>query len=96
VNQSLISNSTFNYSFPISFSSTITTKDKLTYWIYTEETPGSNSDEPEYNNIGDAFGLDFISASSNLQEVKKILDFLKPDYLIFKYITLYTKNLYGL
>lgn len=93
LNNTLLESSTFQYTFPFTFSNSITTKDKLTYWIYVEEPEDTVDD---FNNIGDAFDLDFVEVNTNLQKVQKILDFLKPDYLIFHYITLYTKNLYGL
>jgi len=90
----LLNHVSFDLAFPISFSNSISAKDKLTYWIYVEEP----DDDPnvEYNGIGDAFDIDFISATSKLQQTKKIMDFIKPDYLKFQYITLYTKQLYGL
>lgn len=93
INANILENATFPYNFPITFSPSTTRKDKLTYWIYVEDS-GDNID-PFYN-LGDAFPVEFVQSQNNLQQVKKILDFLKPDYLIFKYITLYTKNLYGL
>lgn len=96
LNVETIDHQTFNYAFPITFSNSISFKDKLTYWIYVEEDDTSNQGNDNYNNLGDAFEVDFISSSNNLQKANKILDYLKPDYLIFKYITLYTKNLYGL
>jgi hypothetical protein len=90
----LLNHVSFDLAFPISFSNSISAKDKLTYWIYVEEP----DDDPnvEYNGIGDAFDIDFISATSKLQQTKTIMDFIKPDYLKFQYITLYTKQLYGL
>ena len=95
VNGSVLENQTFNYNFPIAFSNSISYKDKLTYWVYVEEDDSSGIGT-DFNNIGDAFDLDFVSSQNKLQEVEKILDFLKPDYLIFQYISLYTKNIYGL
>jgi hypothetical protein len=94
LNVATIGNSTFNYNFPISFSASLSKKDKLTYWIYVEEDEDSSN--LEYNNIGDAFNIDFVASQNKLLEASKILDFLKPDYLKFQYITLYTKQLYGL
>ena len=90
----LLNHVSFDLAFPISFSNSISAKDKLTYWIYVEEP----DDDPnvEYNGIGDAFDIDFISSTSKLQQTKTIMDFIKPDYLKFQYITLYTKQLYGL
>lgn len=93
LNNALLENSTFDYGFPASFSPSVTKKDKLTYWIYVEE---ENTAMDFYYGLGDAFDLDFVSPKNNLENARKILDFLKPDYLIFEYITLETKNLFGL
>lgn len=93
-NNNLLENSTFDYSFPISFTEGTTGKDKYTYLIWVEE--GESNDPLTFNNLGDAFDLDFVESENNLQKVKNILDYLKPDYLIFQYITTYTKELYGL
>lgn len=94
INNEILDNSGFNYSFPISFSYGVNSKDKYTYWIYVQE--GESTNPSTFNNLGDAFDIDFIESENNLQKVKIILDYLKPDYLIFQYITTYTKNLYGL
>lgn len=83
----------FNYSFPVAFSNSITGKDKLTYWIYIE---GSEDETRSFRNIGNAFNIQFSNAGNNTQNAKNILDFIKPDYLIFKYINSTTKTLYGL
>ena len=94
LNNSTLDNSGFDYGFPISFSYGVSGKDKYTYWIYVQE--GESADPTTFNNLGDAFDLDFVESENNRLKVKKILDYLKPDYLIFQYISLYTKNLYGL
>lgn len=93
LNNVLLENSSFDYGFPACFSSSVTKKDKLTYWIYVEE---ENTSVDFFYGLGDAFDLDFVSPKNNLETARKILDFLKPDYLIFEYITLETKNLFGL
>lgn len=93
LNNTLLENSCFDYGFPGCFSSSVTKKDKLTYWIYVEE---NNTAMEDFYGLGDAFDLDFVSPRNNLETARKILDFLKPDYLIFEYITLETKNLFGL
>lgn len=93
LNCTLLENSSFDYSFPATFSYGVSSKDKFTYLIYVEE---NGEAEDNFYNIGDAFDLDFIISPNNMQNAKKILDYLKPDYLIFEYITLATKNLYGL
>ncbi len=89
-NPSMITHTTFPYTFPIYFSGSLGGKDKLTYWVYVEEASGG-----AYN-IGTMFPITFLSSSSNELKVKNILDFIRPDYLKFVYITLETKNLYGL
>ena len=94
INNEILDNSGFNYGFPISFSYGVNSKDKYTYWVYVEE--GQTADSSTFNNLGDAFDIDFVESENNLGKVKIILDYLKPDYLIFQYITTYTKNLYGL
>lgn len=93
-NNTILEQSGFPYSFPISFTNTLGTKDKLTYWVWVEEA--TFDEEVEFFNLGDAFPLDFVETNNNLLKVKKILDYLKPDYLIFQYITSQTKNLYNL
>jgi hypothetical protein len=95
VNNSILENSSFNYSFPITFTSGISSKDKLTYLVWIDDSNDVGV-ETEFNGIGDAFDLDFVNSQNNFQKTKIILDFLKPDYLIFEYITTYTKNLFGL
>jgi hypothetical protein len=81
----------FNYSFPVAFSNSITGKDKLTYWVYVEDSATIS-----FRNIGFAFPIQFSNSGNNTNKVKKILDFIKPDYLIFRYINSTTKTLYGL
>ena len=88
-----LDNSGFNYSFPLAFSNSVSLKDKITWWIYI---PAGSGTTEEYNGIGDAFDIDFVPSGNNIQFAKNILDYLKPDYIIFQYITLYTKQLYGL
>ena len=93
LNNSLLEHEGFDYGFPITFSPSISTKDKLTLLVYVQE---SGEDLGDFNNIGDAFDLDFVASPNKSQEAKKILDFLKPDYLLFEYIDASTKTLYGL
>ena len=89
----ILENSGFDYSFPISFTESLGLKDKITWWIYIES---GNEITGEYNGIGDAFDIDFVESSTNVQFVKNILDYLKPDYIIFQYIDAETKALYGI
>jgi hypothetical protein len=89
---SLIPNSGFPYGFPVVFSGSLTKKDKLTWLVYIE-TSGVSSN---YNGLGSAFPIQFSPAPSDINFPKKILDFLKPCDIIFKYISLETKNLFGL
>jgi len=92
-NEVLIKHNTFQYSFPISFSNSITKKDKITYLVYTEPNQGVTT---KINNIGSAFPIQFALNNDNAFFVKKILDFIKPDFILFQYITLETKNLYNI
>lgn len=93
LNNSLAELSSFDYGFPAVFAESISSKDKLTYLIYINL---NNNISGDFYNIGDAFDLDFVDSADNIENVKNILDFIKPDYIIFEYITLETKNLYGL
>ncbi len=93
VNNSILELSSFDYGFPVVFTPAISTKDKLTYLVYIES---ENNEETDFYNLGDAFDIDFVQSSNNIENVKNILDFIKPDYIIFEYITTETKNLYGL
>lgn len=93
LNNTLIELSGFDYGFPAIFTESISTKDKLTYLVYINIP---NNSVEEFYNIGDAFDIDFVNASDNVENIKNILDFIKPDYIIFEYITTEIKNLYGL
>lgn len=81
----------FPISFPYQFESTI--KSKYTFWYWVEELPSSTRD---FNNIGESFPIEFGQISTNQKKVKKILDFIQPDYLKFIPITTQTKTLYNL
>ena len=93
VNNTILDNSGFPYSFPITFSSSVTKKDKFTYLVYVEEAKNELSD---FFNIGDAFDLDFVELKNNTLNVKNILDYIKPDYLLFEYINDSTKTAFNL
>ena len=93
INETLQLNTTFDYSFPISFSNSISTKDKLTYFVYIQ-TETENVDN--FYNLGNAFPIEFILANNNFYIIKKILDFIKPDYIIMQYITAKEKTLFGI
>lgn len=93
VNETLNSNISFNYSFPISFSNSTSGKDKLTYFVYLET---GSENVADFYNIGDAFPLNFVLPDNDFYVVKKILDFIKPDYIIFQYITKTEKTLFGI
>ena len=84
---------TFNYRFPVTFSNSITKKDKLTFLVYVEE---NNKSSQEFNNIGDAFNIGFVNIENNLEKVKKILEYIKPCYIKFIYINSTIKNFYNL
>jgi hypothetical protein len=84
---------TFNYRFPVTFSNSITKKDKLTFLVYVEE---NNKSSQEFNNIGDAFNIGFVNIENNLEKVKKILEYIKPCYIKFIYIDATIKNFYNL
>ena len=83
----------FNYRFPISFSNSITSKDKTTFIVYVEQ---GDQNYQEFNNIGNAFPIQFVNIQNNLSKVKKILEFIKPLYIKFIFIDKTTKNLYNL
>ena len=83
----------FDYELPFSFSNSISKKDKLTFFVYVEE---NNQISESFNNLGDAFPLEFVDISNNTTKVKKILDYIKPWYIKFIYIDFETKNLYNL
>lgn len=93
VNNSILELSSFGYSFPIVFTPAISKKDKLTYLVHINT---KNNVESDFYNLGDAFDIDFVPVGNNVEHIKNILDFIKPDYVIFEYITTETKNLYGL
>lgn len=93
VNNSILELSSFDYGFPVVFTESISTKDKLTYLVHINT---ENNAEEDFYNIGDAFDIDFVSSGNNVENIKNILDFIKQDYIIFEYITTETKNLYGL
>jgi len=93
VNNSILELSSFSYSFPVVFTPAISKKDKLTYLVYINT---QNNTETDFYNLGDAFAIDFVPAADNVENIKNILDFIKPDYILFEYITTETKNLYGL
>lgn len=93
VNNSILEYSGFDYGFPASFTEATAGKDKLTFLVYIDLEENSSE---EYFNIGDAFDLDFVVGQDNLENVKNILDFIKPDYIIFEYITTEIKTLFGL
>jgi hypothetical protein len=93
INENLNYYSGFNYSFPISFSNTISTKDKITYYVYI--TPQANS-ILDLENIGSAFQIDFGNSNNNYFILQTILDFIKPDFILFQLIDTETKNLFNL
>jgi hypothetical protein len=93
VNNLILELSSFSYGFPVVFTPAISKKDKLTYLVYINN---QNNAETDFFNLGDAFAIDFVPAANNVENIKNILDFIKPDYIIFEYITTETKNLYGL
>lgn len=82
----------FPYGFPMSFSLSSQGKDKYTWWYWVKET----NTRTDFNNIGNAFPLQFYSNTTNSEKVKKILDYLAPDYLKLIRITTNIKTLYGL
>jgi hypothetical protein len=83
----------FDYEFPFTFSNSISKKDKLTFFVYVEEIDQAIE---SFNNLGDAFPIEFVNISDRTAKVKIILDYIKPCYITFIYINLQTKNLYNL
>jgi len=82
----------FDYSFPVCFTESLSTKDKLTWLCYI---PDSAVDF-EYRGIGDAFDIHFVTSPSDISFAKKILDYIKPYDIIIRYISLDTKIALGL
>lgn len=83
----------FNYSFPICFSNSTSGKDKITYFVSVNI---SEMVVETVQNIGSAFQIQFTMANNTLLEVKKILDFIQPDFIIFQYITNAERQLYNI
>jgi len=67
-------------------------KEKLTYLVYVEENIIQNATE----GIPSSIPTPIYTPSDNLSIVKRILDFIKPDFIIFKYITFEERKSYNL
>jgi len=67
-------------------------KEKLTYLVYVEENIIDNVTE----GIPSSIPTPIYAPSDNLLIVKRILDFIKPDFIIFKYITFAERESYNL
>ena len=67
-------------------------KEKLTYLVYVEENIIQNATE----GIPSSIPTPIYAPSDNLSIVKRILDFIKPDFIIFKYITFEERKSYNL
>ena len=67
-------------------------KEKLTYLVYVEENIIENVTE----GIPSSIPTPIYAPSDNLLIVKRILDFIKPDFIIFKYITFAERESYNL
>ena len=63
-------------------------KHKLTYLVYVQE----NQNIDGIYDIPTVIPTPIYSVSNNLSVVQKILDFIKPDFIIFKYITFNEKK----
>lgn len=91
-NNNLIDHCGFDYSFPICFTESLTTKDKLTWLCYIPEGEA----ETDYNGLGDAFDIEFVTSPSDITFPKKVLDYIKPYDIIIQFISLETKTAFGL
>ena len=70
----------FPYTYPKIYGG-IPPKNKLTWLVYINEESTAQSNYPTiYPRL-------YCNSNSNFNFVKNILDYLKPDYIIFKYIT---------
>lgn len=67
-------------------------KHKLTYLVYVKEEDNIGT----FYDIPTKIPTPIYSVSNNLSVVKKILDFIKPDFTIFRYISLQEKNKFQL
>lgn len=67
-------------------------KEKLTYLVYVEENVIQNATE----GIPSSIPTPIYAPSDNLSIVRRILDFVKPDFIIFKYITFEERKSYNL
>jgi hypothetical protein len=79
----------FPYTLPMILGG-VAPKNKITWLVYINETFSSEA------NLGVPTPMILYNSSVNSTYVKNILDYLKPDYIIFKYITKETKDLYFL
>ena len=68
-------------------------KEKLTYLVYVEENVIANDGT---EGIPSSIPTSIYAPSGNLTIVRRILDFIKPDFIIFKYITFEERKSYNL
>lgn len=68
-------------------------KHKLTYLVYVQENQNIDS---IYYDIPTVIPTPIYSVSNNLSVVQRILDFIKPDFILLKYITFNEKRNYNL
>lgn len=85
----LLSHTKFNYQLPAILGSKIG-KNKLKYLVYFSEESNSSA------NLNKPLPAILRNANSGLNNVKNILDFIKPDYIIFEYITTEIKTQFNL
>jgi len=88
-NQELSDHYSFPYTFPMILGG-VKPKHKLICLIYIEENVNTIS------NLGIPTPIVLRNPSITTNFVKNVLDFIKPDYMIFQYITTIEKELYGI
>jgi hypothetical protein len=75
------------YKIPILIGGTLP-KNKIKYWVYVKESGSSLS------NIPAPIPMPIYNQSNNTTKVKKVLDFIKPDFILIQYINEQFKNLF--
>lgn len=86
----LLENTKFKYKFPMILGANIR-KNKFKYLVYFNE-----QEQGQGANLNTPLPMILRSSNSRINNVKNILDFIKPDYIIFEYITTQIKTQYGL
>jgi len=67
-------------------------KHKLTYWVSVRE----NAEIENIFDIPTIIPTPIYSVTNNISIVQRILDFIKPDFILFKYLTSFDKKMFYL